>query len=246
MTQRREKEVYLPLAGGKSYTNPSVPTGTGFRHVTLGVEDSAAIVPTTADIPDSTNKRYCTDSEKTVIGNTSNTNTGDQTLTSLNGAAIGTATTNRVSYWTDGATLGSSLIEVNGTLFRLNGSSWEIYDGPNSWGATMAITCLRTGGDTWTLISTGGDAGEGQGKLLIKSGHSGNIIICDASGRVGIKIVSPTAQLHLPAGSNNAGTAPLKITSGSLLTTPEPGAIEFDGIHFYGTDSGGNRKQLDN
>ena len=33
---------------------------------------------TTSDIADSTNKRYCTDAEKTVIGNTSNTNTGDQ------------------------------------------------------------------------------------------------------------------------------------------------------------------------
>lgn len=35
---------------------------------------------TTADIADSTNKRYVTDAEKTVIGNTSGTNTGDQTL----------------------------------------------------------------------------------------------------------------------------------------------------------------------
>jgi hypothetical protein len=34
---------------------------------------------TTADIADSTNKRYVTDAQLTVIGNTSNTNTGDQT-----------------------------------------------------------------------------------------------------------------------------------------------------------------------
>jgi len=36
---------------------------------------------TTADVSDSTDKRYCTDAEKTVIGNTSGTNTGDQDLT---------------------------------------------------------------------------------------------------------------------------------------------------------------------
>lgn len=34
---------------------------------------------TTADITDSTDKRYCTDAQKTVIGNTSGSNTGDQT-----------------------------------------------------------------------------------------------------------------------------------------------------------------------
>jgi hypothetical protein len=38
---------------------------------------------TTADIADSTNKRYVTDAQLTVIGNTSGTNTGDQT--SING-----------------------------------------------------------------------------------------------------------------------------------------------------------------
>jgi hypothetical protein len=44
---------------------------------------------TTADIPDSTNKRYVTDAQSTVLGNTSGTNTGDQTSVSGN---AGTAT----------------------------------------------------------------------------------------------------------------------------------------------------------
>lgn len=38
---------------------------------------------TTADIADSTNKRYVTDSQLTVIGNTSGTNTGDNAVNSL-------------------------------------------------------------------------------------------------------------------------------------------------------------------
>lgn len=37
---------------------------------------------TTADIADSSNKRYVTDAQQTVIGNTSGTNTGDQNLSS--------------------------------------------------------------------------------------------------------------------------------------------------------------------
>lgn len=40
---------------------------------------------TTADIADSTDKRYVTDAQLTVLGNTSGTNTGDQTLSGLGG-----------------------------------------------------------------------------------------------------------------------------------------------------------------
>lgn len=49
---------------------------------------------TTADIADSTNKRYVTDAQLTVINNTSGTNTGDETVNTLgatiNGAASAT------------------------------------------------------------------------------------------------------------------------------------------------------------
>lgn len=48
---------------------------------------------TTADIADSTNKRYVTDAQLTVIGNTSGTNTGDQTLpVKATGAELNTGT----------------------------------------------------------------------------------------------------------------------------------------------------------
>ena len=57
---------------------------------------------TTADIADSLNKRYVTDAQLVVIGNTSGTNTGDQTLVGLGGvasnAAITGATKTKVTY----------------------------------------------------------------------------------------------------------------------------------------------------
>lgn len=46
---------------------------------------------TTADINDSTDRRYVTDAQQTVIGNTSGTNTGDQTIT-LTGDVTGSGT----------------------------------------------------------------------------------------------------------------------------------------------------------
>jgi hypothetical protein len=57
----------------------------------------------------------------------------------------------------------------------------------------------------------------------------------DSSGNVGIGTTSPTAVLMLKAGTATASTAPLKLTSGTNLTTPEAGAVEYDGTVFYGT-----------
>lgn len=59
----------------------------------------------------------------------------------------------------------------------------------------------------------------------------------DTSGRFGIGVNSPTAFLHLKAGTATASTAPLKFNSGTLLTAPEAGATEFltDGLYFTRT-----------
>jgi hypothetical protein len=56
-------------------------------------------------------------------------------------------------------------------------------------------------------------------------------------GNVGIGTTSPTAVLHLKAGTATASTAPLKFTAGTLLSSLELGALEFvdDGTngHLY-------------
>jgi hypothetical protein len=64
------------------------------------------------------------------------------------------------------------------------------------------------------------------------------------NGNIGIGTTSATALLHIKAGTATAGTAPLKFTSGTHLTTPEDGAVEYNGTHFYGT-IGSTRYQLD-
>jgi hypothetical protein len=66
----------------------------------------------------------------------------------------------------------------------------------------------------------------------------------DSSGNVGVGTTSPTATLHLKAGTATAGTAPLKLTAGTLTTTAEAGAVEYDGSSLYYTDSGGARHAL--
>jgi hypothetical protein len=77
--------------------------------------------------------------------------------------------------------------------------------------------------------------------MVFSSGTNGETIRIKGSGNVGIDTNSPTARLHLPAGTATAGTAPLKFTSGVLLTTPESGALNFVDDKFYVTCVGTQR-----
>jgi hypothetical protein len=60
----------------------------------------------------------------------------------------------------------------------------------------------------------------------------GNWIYGD-NGKIGLKITNPTAHLNLPAGAGSPGAAPLKFTSGSVLSTPENGAMEYNGSNYF-------------
>jgi hypothetical protein len=74
-------------------------------------------------------------------------------------------------------------------------------------------------------------------------GASGTIdfVTIDTTGNVGIgtAITTPSARVHIAAGTATASTAPLKFNAGTLLTTPELGAFEYvdDGTtgHLYFT-----------
>lgn len=60
---------------------------------------------------------------------------------------------------------------------------------------------------------------------------------------IGAATTLPTALLHLAAGTATASTAPLKFNSGTNLTTPENGAVEYDGTNYFVT-SGSTRYTL--
>lgn len=69
---------------------------------------------------------------------------------------------------------------------------------------------------------------------------SGNYGIYDATGyqsyyagNVGIGVTSPTAYLHIKAGTTSANTAPIKFNTGSIMATPELGAFEYDSSNAY-------------
>lgn len=95
---------------------------------------------------------------------------------------------------------------------------------------------------TWTDVT---DAAE-TSKVELTTKLAGSVVtpITMTGLGVGIFTGSPTARLHLPAGTATANTAPLKLTTGTALTTPEDGAIEYHGSHLYFT-IGSTRYQID-
>ncbi len=95
----------------------------------------------------------------------------------------------------------------------------------------------------------------GHGTSAGNYNYAGNVIDLsintDASdiSYIGIAMTTQTARLHLPAGAAAASRAPLKLTSGTVLTTAEAGAIEFLTDDFFATiTTGAARKAfiLDN
>ncbi len=69
-------------------------------------------------------------------------------------------------------------------------------------------------------------------------GVSGDTYLTPNGGMVSIGGITPTASLHLPAGTSSANTAPLKFTAGTNLTTPENGALEYNGTNLFITNGG--------
>ncbi len=105
------------------------------------------VVLTTADVADSSNKRYVTDANLTVIGNTSWTNTWDQDLSWLmvkanNLSDLTNTTTARTNLWL------WTLATQNGTF------SWTS-SGTNTWDQTTIVWITGTKAEFDTAVTDG-------------------------------------------------------------------------------------------
>lgn len=123
---------------------------------------------------------------------------------------------------------------------------------PGAYGAGVPDLAIGPGNqgfnDTFLQIYrsslTGGYVGIDAG--LSNVGPANIVFNYSNGGKVGVGVNSPTAILHLKAGTSTANTAPLKLTSGVNLSVTEAGSIEYDGSHLYFTaTNAGTRYQLD-
>jgi hypothetical protein len=64
------------------------------------------------------------------------------------------------------------------------------------------------------------------------NGWYNDILWLNSAGKLWVGI-TPTAYLHLKAGTATAGTAPIKLVAWTSLATPEAWTIEFDWSYFY-------------
>jgi hypothetical protein len=98
-------------------------------------------------------------------------------------------------------------------------------------GAQLLISTL---GAQPIIVSVNGTAAANEAFRILGAAGAGS-----AAGNIGIGaaggVTNPTAYLHIKAGTATAGTAPLKLTSGTLNATSEPGAIEFLTDKYYAT-----------
>lgn len=156
---------------------------------------------TTADISDSTNRRYVTDAQQTVIGNTSGTNTGDQTIT-LTGDVTGSGTGSFA------ATIGSGKVTL--TQMANMATASLVYRKTAGSGAPeintlatlksdLGLTGTNSGDQTITL--TGGVTGSGTGSFAATVVTNANL-----TGDV-TSAGNATTLANVPTGTPHAGSS---------------------------------------
>ena len=111
--------------------------------------------------------------------------------------------------------------------FGMNSSAWAGTAGTNSLGAPNMVYLTSTSADL-TIGTTTSNV------IRFVTNGGADKLIFDASGNVGIGLV-PTGLDLLELGAGTTAKAPLGFTSGSLITVPDAGSVEFDGNNLYFT-----------
>ncbi|HEX7633121.1 MAG TPA: hypothetical protein VF401_02210 [Candidatus Saccharimonadales bacterium] len=142
---------------------------------------------TTADITDSTNKRYVTDAQQTVLGNTTGTNTGDQTLSLIGqNLTISGANGNQVTLPSGGisrsvnvvstATSAGSTTKTDYVYFVSGTTTITL---PSATSNTSRYTIKNTGSGTVTV--TGSQTIDGSSSITLPVANSSVDIISDGT-----------------------------------------------------------------
>lgn len=206
-------------------------TKTKVTYDTKGLITSGADA-TTADIADSSNKRYVTDANLTVIGNTSGTNTGDVTLASPNHGlglsnqviTMGTpssctnATTNAVTTTTHTHAITGFLTSLSGAVLTDQTSGQTIGDTTNRLTKLWATDITCTNAITGSVTGNAGTVSNATlttaltvntGKLTLTANNANNSVLTVGAGAVSV------------SGTNTGDNA---VNTSSMTITADPGS----------------------
>ena len=159
---------------------------------------------TTADIADSTNRRYVTDAQLTVIGNTSGTNTGDQTIT-LPGDITGSGTGSFA------ASIDKTAITGKTTVTAATGDLVLIADASDSNNLKKVTV------DTIAALAGGGSISDGdKGDITVSSSGTVWTVDNDAITYAKLQNVSATSRF---LGRISSGAGDAEELTGTQATT---------------------------
>lgn len=147
-------------------------------------------------------------------------------------------------------------VTLTGTTNNVSAASTQMFFLRGNAGNTKYTYMAHTGGDAFFLghytgasflksfvaTNTANIYFGGGGSLGLDG--SGSVLAVLAAGGVGIKQPVPTAYLHIGAGTATSGTAPIKLTSGTNLTTAVAGCIEYNGTNLFFTRTGSTRENV--
>ena len=170
---------------------------------------------TTADVADSSNKRYVTDAQLVVIGNTSGTNTGDQTATTVANTPAGNiaATTVQAAINELDSEKETALTFSTGTTRTVNTITANLSTGVSGGQSVIGGTAS---GEDLTLSSTSNAT---KGMIVLGSASAYD----EVNDRLGISTTSPSAKAHV--SSNSLGGTTGADSSGLLLDNVTAAAL---------------------
>jgi hypothetical protein len=191
---------------------------------------------TTADIADSTNRRYVTDAQSTVIGNTSGTNTGDNATNSqYSGLAASKQDTlvsaTNIKTINSTSLLGSGDVAVQATL--VSGTNIK----------TINSTSLLGSGDIVLSASPSGVSGAIQfsnGSAF--ASDATNLFWDDTNNRLGVGTNAPSATGHFKGSGSTSATTSLLVQNSAgteMLRIYDNAAIVGGGARFSDVTIGG-------
>jgi hypothetical protein len=166
---------------------------------------------------------------------------GSQTLTDVNQGAVGmrgTMTMSGSSTITN-ASVFASLVQQTGTSTITNSAGFRARNNTNVGGTLINSFGFRaddqTAGTTLNVGFYGLVSAASTCWNLYMSGTAQNYL----AGNLGIGQTTPTAYLHIKAGTATASTAPIKLTAGTILATPEAGVFETNSANqlYYSTST---------
>jgi len=121
----------------------------------------------------------------------------------------------------------------------LSGGDNNIWLGSSAINPTYANFIISTAvNNAYTIFSS--PAGS---RMYFGINNSYLFNVSSSGAYFGSTLTSATARLHISAGSATAGTAPIKLTTGTLNTTAEAGAIEYNNT-FHVTNSDATRRHI--